>query len=87
MSSKRFNQKFNIVANNIHKYRTLRNYSQPDICRELSLIGVTLYINDIYKIEHGKRCVRDYELFALAKVLRVSLDQLFENTEDNFSLN
>lgn len=84
MSSKRFNQKFNIVADNILKYRTLRKYSQPDVCRELSLIGVTLYINDIYKIEHGKRSVRDYELYALAKVLNVTLDQLFENAEDNF---
>lgn len=85
MSSKRFNEKFNIVAANILKYRSLRGLSQPDICRKLSLIGVTLYINDIYKIEHGKRSVRDYELYAISKVLNITLEQLFENVDDNFS--
>ena len=87
MGARKLNNNLNIIAKNLRKYREEKKFSQPDICRELSLIGVTLYINDIYKIEHEKRCVRDYELFALAKVLRVSLDQLFENTEDNFSLN
>lgn len=29
-------------------------------------MGVTMYNNDIYKIEHNKRTVKDYELYALA---------------------
>lgn len=85
MGARKLNNKLNIISNNLIKYRTLRKMSQPDMCRELALIGVTLYINDIYKIEHNKRTVKDYELYAFAKVLNVSVEQLLENAEDNFN--
>ncbi len=52
MGARKLNNKLNIVSSNLYKYRTMRKMSQPDICRELALMGVTLYINDIYKIEH-----------------------------------
>lgn len=85
MGARKLNNKLNIISENLVKYRKMRNLSQPDLCRELALLGVTLYINDIYKIEYGKRTVKDYELFAFSKVLNVSLEQLFENTEKNFN--
>lgn len=84
MGARKLNNKLNIISNNLHKYRIMRKLSQPDICRELALIGVPLYINDIYKIEHNKRTVKDYELYAFAKVLNVTIDQLFDNVEENF---
>ena len=45
---------------------------------------MTMYNNDIYKIEHNKRTVKDYELYAFSKILNVSYDQLFEGAEDIF---
>ncbi len=84
MGARKLNNKLNIIGINIRKYRNIKKISQPDMCRELALMGVTLYINDIYEIEHNKRTVKDYELFAISKVLKVSLDQLFENAEKNF---
>lgn len=84
MGARKLNNKLNIVSSNLYKYRTMRKMSQPDICRELALIGVPLYINDIYKIEHNKRTVKDYELYAFSKVLNVTVDQLLENAEENF---
>ena len=44
-----------------------------------------MFNNDIYKIEHNKRTVKDYELYALAKVMNVSYEQLFEGAEDIFN--
>ncbi len=29
--------------------------SQPEICRQLDLLGVTMYNCDIYEIEYGKK--------------------------------
>lgn len=84
MGARKLNDKLNIIAKNISKYRAQRGLSQPDICRELALMGVTMYNNDIYKIEHNKRTVKDYELYAFAKVLHVSYEQLFEDAEDAF---
>ena len=85
MGARKLNNKLNIIAKNISKYREERGFSQPDICRELALMGVTMYNNDIYKIEHNKRTVKDYELYAFAKVLKVSYEQLIEGAEDIFS--
>ena len=43
-----------------------------------------MYNNDIYKIEHNKRTVKDYELYAFCKVLKISYEDLFEGIEDIF---
>lgn len=60
--------------------------SQADICRELALIGVTMYTADIYDIEYNLRTIKDYEVFAFAKVLKISLDKLYQGTEKEFDL-
>jgi len=85
MGARKLNDNLNIVAKNLRKYREKRNLSQPDICRELALIGITMYNNDIYKIEHNKRTVKDYELYAFCKVLKISYEQIFECAEDIFN--
>lgn len=84
MGARKLNDNLNITAKNLRKYREGRGFSQPDICRELALLGITMFNNDIYKIEHNKRTVKDYELYAFAKVLKVSYEDLFEGAEDIF---
>ena len=84
MGARKLNDNFNIIAKNLRKYREKRNFSQPDICRELALMGITMFNNDIYKIEHNKRTVKDYELYAFCQVLKISYDDLFEGVEDIF---
>ncbi len=85
MGARRLNNNLNIIAKNLRKYREERGLSQPDICRELALLGITMYINDIYKIEHNKRTVKDYELYAFTKILKVSYDQIFDGAEEKFN--
>ena len=84
MGARKLNNNLNIIANNLRKYREERVLSQPDMCRELALLGITMFNNDIYKIEHNKRTVKDYELYAFTKILKVSYEQLFEGAEDKF---
>lgn len=79
------NKYFNVISKNVIKYRTLRGLSQPDLCRELSLLGINMYNNDIYRIEHNKKSVKDFELYALAKVLKVSVNDLLEGIDDMFN--
>ena len=83
MKVKTLNGNLNIIGKNLRKYRHLKELSQPAICRELALIGVTMHISDIYEIKHGKKTVKDFEAFAFCKVLDISLEQLFEGA-DNF---
>lgn len=84
MGARKLNNNLNIISKNLRKYREERGFSQPDICRELALMGITMYNNDIYKIEHNKRTVKDYELYAFSKVLKVSYDELFNGAEESF---
>ena len=79
MGARKLNNKYaNVISKNLSKYRNLRGLSQPDICRELSLLGINMYINDIYRIEHNKKSVKDFELYAFAKVLKVSVLDLLD---------
>lgn len=84
MKVKTLNGNLNIIGKNLRKYRRLKELSQPAICRELALIGVTMYIADIYEIEHGKKTVKDFEAFAFCKVLGTTLDQLYDGSEKFF---
>lgn len=84
MKVKTLNGNLNIIGKNLRKYRRLKELSQPAICRELDLLGVAMYISDIYEIEHGKKTVKDFEVIAFCKVLDISLEQLYENYEEFF---
>ena len=61
MKVKTLNGNLNIVGKNLKKFRKLKKISQPEICRKLDLLGVTMYNCDIYEIEYGKKTVKYYE--------------------------
>lgn len=79
------NKYFNVISKNVAKYRELSGLSQPDLCRELSLLGINMYNNDIYRIEHNKKSVKDFELYALAKVLKVTVNDLLKGIDEKFN--
>ena len=81
MKAKTLNGNKNIIGKNIKKYRKLKKMSQPEICRQLDLLGVTMYNCDIYEIEYGKKSVKDFEDLAFCKVLGISLEELYSDTE------
>ena len=57
MKVKTLNGNLNIIGQNLRKYRKLRKISQPEICKRLDLLGVTMYNCDIYEIKYGKKVV------------------------------
>lgn len=85
MQSKKFNNKSNIIGQNIRKYRLQKGYTQEQLCQKLDLFGLNLYHSDIYLIENNKRLVRDYEAFAFAKVFGITLDELYSDAIKEFA--
>lgn len=71
----------NIVGQNVKKYRELQKLSQEDLCRKMQLLGVTMYIADIYEIENNKRLVKDFEAKAFAISFNITLDDMFNDTD------
>lgn len=74
----------NIIGQNVKKIRDLQDISQEDLCRKMQLLGVNMYIADIYEIENNKRLVKDFEAKAFSIVFHVSLDELYNNTDKFF---
>lgn len=77
MNFNRYNDNYNIIGGNLKKIRKSKNISQDQLSNKLSLLGITLYQSDIFKIEHNERTVRDFELWGICQVLEISYDQLF----------
>ena len=73
-----------MFGSNIKKYRELKGLSQRDLSDKLILLGVNLYHSDISRIECNTLFIRDFEQKAICKVLNISYEQLFENTDKDF---
>ena len=84
MLIRKFNGKSNILGKNIKKYRELRHLTQRELSDKLALLGLDIYHSDISHIENQKLLLKDFEIVAFCKVLNVSYEQLFENTNNLF---
>ncbi len=81
---RKLNNQVNIVGTNIKKYREQQKLSQPDLCKRMQLLGVTMFIADIYEIENNKRLVKDFEIKAFCLALNINLDDLYNDTDKYF---
>ncbi len=84
MQVKKLNGRSNVIGKNIKKYRILKHFSQRELSDRIALLGVDIYHSDISLIENEKLLLKDFEIVAFAKVLGVTYDQLFENTDNLF---
>lgn len=81
---RKFNDKVNIIGTNVKKYRKKQGLSQPDLCRKMQLLGVTMFHSDIYEIENNKRLVKDFEAKAFSLAFNITLDELYAETDKLF---
>ena len=84
MQLKKLNGRSNVIGKNIKKYRELRHLTQRELSDKIALLGVDIYHSDISQIENEKLLLKDFEIIAFCKVLKISYDQLFENTDNIF---
>ena len=67
----------NLIGDNVKKYRIKKGLSQQKLSNKLELLGVYVCRGSISRIEDKSRTVTDIELYALSKVLNVSIEELF----------
>ena len=72
------NDKVNIIGPQIKKLRKQAGLSQRQLSEKLELEAVYTCRGSISRIESGLRAVTDIEIEAIAKILGVSVDKLFE---------
>ncbi|MBQ9950002.1 MAG: helix-turn-helix transcriptional regulator [Clostridia bacterium] len=68
----------NMIGDNVRLLRKKRKMSQQSLSNALELMGVYVCRGSVSRIEDKSRTVTDIELFAIAKVLDVTLDELFD---------
>lgn len=79
MISRKFENLSNVSGKNILKYRKINGWSRLVLSNKLMLLGIDINYDGIYKIENGKRIVKDFELAAFSKVFCVSESELLED--------
>lgn len=68
----------NIVGNKVKKYRVERNMSQKELSEKLETYAIYVCRGSISRIEGHRRTVTDYELKAMAEILCVSVEDMFD---------
>jgi len=80
----RFNGNMNVISNLLKKYRMKQNMSYETLSAKLELMGISIHKQSLYDIENNKRTVKDYELFGIAYVLGIDINDLFTDMKKNF---
>ncbi len=71
----------NLIGKNVKRLRKQLKMSQKQLSIKLELLSVYVCRGSISRLEDQIRTVTDIEIYALAKVLKVSIAELFENVD------
>lgn len=73
----------NMIGENVRKFRKKKKMSQQALSNKLELLGVYVCRGSVSRIEDKSRTVTDIELYGIAEVLGVGIEELFkiENEE------
>ncbi len=73
---KKYENKSNVIGNIIKKYRTEKHLSKSELSRQLQLHAVYIDRIQLYRMESGQMIIKDFELIALCKVLKIPFEEL-----------
>ena len=68
----------NIVGDQVRKLRIARKMSQQTLSNKLEMMAIYICRGSISRIEDKQRTVTDIELYGLAEVLGVPIQDLFK---------
>ncbi len=80
----KFDNNMNIIGYQLKKYRQKQNLSYEQLSAKLDLLGISIHKQSLYDIENNKRTVKDYELFGLAYVLGIDVNDLLIDIKNKF---
>lgn len=74
-------EKMNMIGKNVRKTRKALKMSQQELSNKLELLGVYVCRGSVSRIEDRSRTVTDIELFAIARVLGVTAQELLDASD------
>ena len=79
----RFDGNMNVISKLLKEYRMKENMSYETLSAKLELMGISIHKQSLYDIESDKRTVKDYELFGIAKVLNIDVNDLLVDIKED----
>ena len=76
-------KEMNMVGENVRKFRIAKNMSQQTLSDKLEMMPIYICRGSISRIEDKQRTVTDLELYGIAKVLGVTISDLFEERAED----
>ena len=80
----KYNGNMNVISNLLKEYRIKKNLSYEQLAAKLELMGISIHKQSLYDIENNKRTVKDYELFGIAYVLGIDVNDLLKDIKKGF---
>ena len=68
----------NVIGRNVERLRLEKGIKQKDFISKMQVLGCDINPTSYSKLEGQIRVATDKELFAISKILDVSIDSLFE---------
>ena len=68
----------NMIGRNIESLRKDRNIKQKDFVAKMQVLGCDINPTSYSKLEGQVRSVTDKEIYVIAKILNVAMEDLFE---------
>ena len=69
----------NIIGAKVTKLRKLNYMSQKDLALNMQLMGIDINLSSLSKLEGQTRIATDREVYAIARILNVTADELFRD--------
>ncbi len=81
---KKYNNHLNIENKKIKELRIKKNLSLTDLSTKLLLVRIDIPKQSLHKLEKENRIIKDFELVASAKVLKVGVEELLQDFISEF---
>ncbi len=73
----------NMVGKNIERLRKERGFKQKDFIAKIQVMGCDINPTSYSKLEGQLRSATDREIYAIAKILNVPMEELFVDRESD----
>lgn len=80
----KFEGNMNVISRLLKENRIKKNLSYESLSAKLELMGISIHKQSLYDIETNKRTVKDYELFGIAYILGIDVNDLLADMRKNF---
>ena len=80
----KYNGNINVIGRLLKENRIKSNLSYEQLSAKLDLMGINIHKQSLYDIEINRRTVKDYELFALAHILKINVNDLLKDIKKDF---